>query len=117
MLIGVFDILVICGVIFLNYHFWKEKPLKISEWILLSICCLILFSVVLPFVSSAAERALFNWFNKEEIVDGFEGLYIFLRWPSYWVLGFFELLYLLLITFGARNITSVSSGLERGSKP
>ncbi|MEQ9092220.1 MAG: hypothetical protein RIE52_14090 [Balneola sp.] len=110
MLVGLFDILVISSVIFLNYKLWKWKPLKISEWLIFSLICLFFFTFILPFVSVEIEIAVFNWFYRDETTDGFEGLYIFLRWPTYWFLGFLEFLYLLLITFGFQNLKSASKG-------
>ena len=103
MLIGILDVFIFSGILFFNTYFWKLKPLKTSEWLLLSFSCLILFSFILPFISALAERHFFKMFLKNESTDGFEGLYIFLRWPTYWFSGFLELLYLLLITFGFRK--------------
>lgn len=106
MLIGFIDIIIIGLIIYLNYYLWKEKPLKILEWLIISFCTIAFFLIVFPYISTESERVIFNWLHRDEIVDGFEGVYIFLRWPFYWWIGVLELLYLLIITFGFRNLGS-----------
>ncbi len=117
MLVGLFDILIIGAVLFLNYKAWKMKPLRISEWFIFSFICLISFAFILPFLSMEVEIAIFNTFYRNETTDGFEGLYVLLRWPTYWSLGFFELLYLLFITFfvssSSKNSTLSLQVLEK----
>lgn len=85
MLIGYFDYLIIGILIFLNIKFW-EKNFSLKEGCLISIG---LFGVFLPIISIfiELERVKLNggW------MDGFEVIYTFLRFPTYWIIGLIQL--------------------------
>jgi len=88
MLIGYFDYLIIGILIFLNIKFW-EKNFNFKEGCLISIG---LFGFILPIISIIIElqRVKLNggW------MDGFEVIYTFLRFPTYWIIGFLQLIIL-----------------------
>lgn len=52
----------------------------------------LLFFILIPFISSEIE--LHNVHEKFKIVDGFNLLYLFLKFPIWWVLGIAEILFL-----------------------
>lgn len=81
MIIGYFDYIIIGILIFLNIKFWKiQIDVKIG--------CLvggISFGLILPFISMIIEIQRVN--ITIGIIDNFEILYTFLRFPTYWIIG------------------------------
>jgi hypothetical protein len=74
MLIGYFDYLILLGLLYLNYKYW-HRPL--SYW---PVCLigLVVFGVLLPFLSMKAELRL-NCPKPGEMYDGFNFLLTSLR--------------------------------------
>lgn len=81
MLIGYFDYAIITILIFLNIKFWKRDVVGC----LAILAGTFLFGLVLPIVSMLVE------INRVErtigIIDSFEVLYTYLRFPTYWIIG------------------------------
>lgn len=81
MLIGYFDYAIIIILIFLNIKFWKRDVVGC----LAILAGIFLFGLVLPIVSMLVE------INRVErtigIIDSFEVLYTYLRFPTYWIIG------------------------------
>lgn len=50
-----------------------------------------MFLVVLPFTSMILELDRFTKEHRGQLTDGFEKLYVFLRFPEYWMLGLTQL--------------------------
>jgi len=85
MLIRIFDIVVILLLIFINIKFWNKK------WgSLVQILGTLLYVFVLPIISMKIEAEIIS--RKYEIVDGFNFLYAFFRFPLYWILYFLQLI-------------------------
>jgi hypothetical protein len=79
MLLGYFDYLVLLGLLYLNYRYWY-RPLR---WWPVCLMGLVVFGVLLPFLSMKAELRL-NGPKPGEMYDGFNFLYVYLRFPLYW---------------------------------
>ncbi len=92
MLIGYFDYVVIGILIFLNYTFWNEKLEGNTGCILGGI----LFGGVLPLTSQIIEIKYVQM--TIGIVDNFEVLYTFLRFPTYWILGIIQAILIVIKT-------------------
>lgn len=81
MIIAYFDYIIIGVLILLNIKFWKKQ-------IDVKIGCLvggISFGFILPFISMIIEIQRVN--ITIGIIDNFEILYTFLRFPTYWIIG------------------------------
>ena len=82
----------ILGVISLiNLLIWVTKTEVQFTW-KVNLIVIILFGFVLPYLSALLERN--RVFDENEMVDGFNLLYLFFRWPTYWSIGFFEFAFL-----------------------
>ncbi len=79
MFIGYFDWLIIAAFIFLNIKFWHSGK-QISN--ILGFLPLPLFGLILPIFSIAIELEL----NGTGGNDNFNILYVYFRFPLYWVL-------------------------------
>ncbi len=73
-------------IIFINLVLYFIVEKKLAQWTTLSKIVLgIFFFIVIPLVSANIE--LNNAHNKFEMVDGFNLLYIFLKFPVWWLPG------------------------------
>ncbi|ANE52544.1 hypothetical protein [Flavisolibacter tropicus] len=87
-LFGYFDIILLSVIILFNILLLKFDIVKEISWKVIVIRFAILF-IIFPMLSSKVEVA--NVYRKFEIVDGFNLLYIWLRWPTWWILGAIEI--------------------------
>jgi hypothetical protein len=90
--IGYFDIFVFILLIIINIIFRKYKS---SDWMYkygcwLQIFIIVLFALILPIFSIAVEIKIVN--SKYGLVDGFNVLYTYFRFPVYWVIGIIQLI-------------------------
>ena len=84
MIIGYFDYLVIGILIFLNIKFWKKEISGKTG-------CLvggILFGFLIPLISLIIEVQRVKM--TIGIMDSFEVLYTYLRFPTYWIIGIIQ---------------------------
>lgn len=84
MIIGYFDYLVIGILIFLNIKFWKKE---ISGKTGCSVSG-ILFGFLLPLISLIIEVQRVKM--TVGIIDNFEVLYTYFRFPTYWIIGIIQ---------------------------
>lgn len=66
----------------------RKFRVKINFGWVFYVIYIILFGFILPFISGMVESEVVH--EKYDMVDGFNLLYIFFRWPTYWVIGFIE---------------------------
>ena len=85
---GYFDYAVIAILIILNIAFWKKK-IKHNIGCIVG---LVLFGLVLPCISQYIEIQRVK--NSIGIMDSFEVLYTYFRFPLYWLIGTFQSLLL-----------------------
>jgi hypothetical protein len=91
MILGIFDFLVIALIIITNFYLQQTRT-EISfnfPWVMLFF---MLFSFILPIISSMIEIAIVT--KKFDMVDGFNLLYVYFRWPIYWIIGIIEIIML-----------------------
>ncbi len=84
MFIGYFDYGVLFLLVIANIYLWKKK-LKGK------IGCLIsglLFGIILPIISMKIEIVRIS--KEYEIIDSFNLLYTYFRFPIYWIIGVFQ---------------------------
>ena len=84
-----YDILFLSVIIIINYFIFTMK-MKLNT--VSKVFILLLFFIFIPFISSKIE--LHNVQEKFKIVDGFNLLYLFLKFPIWWTLGVVEILFL-----------------------
>lgn len=89
---GFFDYAIIGALIVVNIVFWKVK-LKEAYGCLIST---LLFGGILPVLSIGFEIDMVT--GGKEVVDNFELLYTYFRFPLYWAIGGLNLLLLQLKT-------------------
>lgn len=88
--IGYFDYAIFTIVIILNIVFWKKDFTYCLTYIL---TCL-LFGVLLPIISSIIDIKIY--ISDKEVVDNFELLHNYLKFPLYWGVCIAQLLVLKL---------------------
>ncbi len=88
MSIGCFDYIIFIVFIVLNIVFWKKD---ITSCLAYGIVIL-LFGIILPVVSSFIDIRIYT--SGKTIVDNFELLHNYLKFPLYWGVGLFQLLIL-----------------------
>ncbi len=86
MLFGYFDLILIIVLIFFNYCFWKK--FSIFNNCLPSAIFFALFGIVLPLISIFIEVQV----NSSPGDDSFNLLYVYFRFPVYWVIGIIQLI-------------------------
>jgi hypothetical protein len=90
--IGYFDIFVFISLIIINIIFLKYKTsdfmYKFGCWLQLFI--IVLFALILPILSITVEIEIVN--SKYGLVDSFNLLYTYFRFPIYWVVGIIQLI-------------------------
>jgi hypothetical protein len=90
MIIGYFDYIIFITLIILNIVFWKKDFTSC-----LAYCVTVLFfGIILPFVSSFIDIKIYT--SGKKIVDNFELLHNYLKFPIYWGIGLLQLLILRL---------------------
>ena len=84
MIIGYFDYIVIGVLIFLNIKFWKKETNRKTGCIAGGL----LFTFILPLISLIVEVQRVKM--TIGIIDSFEVLYTYLRFPTYWAIGLIQ---------------------------
>ena len=99
-----FDLLVVLAIIIFNILFWKKKSNT-------GIGCAIgfLLMIVLPLISQFEEIQRYT--ADKEIVDSFELLYTYLKFPFYWTVGFIQVL-ILQLKNGKKKGASIMNGIK-----
>lgn len=85
---GYFDYAIIAILIVLNIVFWKKK-IKYNTGCIIGF---LLFGIILPIVSQYIEVQRVK--DSIGIMDNFEVLYTFFRFPLYWLIGILQSLIL-----------------------
>ncbi|PKL79734.1 MAG: hypothetical protein CVV25_07005 [Ignavibacteriae bacterium HGW-Ignavibacteriae-4] len=75
----------------------KKRKVKLSNLTIMLFAIFFLF--ILPYLSTELESHLVH--SRNEVVDGFNLLYLWLKWPIYWLVGAIELIF--LISFKRRT--------------
>jgi hypothetical protein len=92
-LFGKFDVILICCLILANLLLWRVKFKK-------KLCCFLivcLFGLVLPMISMGFEIDKVKSERPEHtIIDNFELLYTYFRFPVYWGIGIIQSIILLV---------------------
>ena len=86
-----YDILFLSVIILVNYFVYTKK-IRVKLNIVSKVFIFLLFFILTPYISSEIE--LHNVHEKFKIVDGFNLLYLFLKFPIWWTLGAAEILFL-----------------------
>ncbi len=79
MLLNIFDFLIISILIYWNIKHCETKQVKVSGCLL----NVLLYGIVLPIISMLIELQRLGKFE-----DSFTAAYVFLRFPTYWGIGF-----------------------------
>ena len=103
MLIGYFDILIILLVVLADFLIWKYSLIKKLDWKVLFVLFILLF-VAIPYISTRVEQ--YRVHQVETDIDGFTLLYIFFRYPTWWVIGIIEILTLRKIVENRNDATT-----------
>lgn len=88
-LFGYFDFILLAIVILFNFLIIKFDFVKVITWKVAILRSLVLF-LVFPLLSIKVE--VDNVYREFVIVDGFNLLYIWFRWPTWWLLGIIEII-------------------------
>ena len=86
-----FDLSILLLIIIFNFNIILKKRKVILSWITISLL-IIFFLFILPYLSTELESHLVH--SRNEVVDGFNLLYLWLKWPIYWLVGAIELIFL-----------------------
>jgi hypothetical protein len=90
MIIGYFDYIIFIILIILNIVFWEKDFTSCLVY-----CAIVLFfGIIFPLVSSFIDIKIYTLGKK--IVDNFELLHNYLKFPIYWGIGLLQLLILML---------------------
>jgi hypothetical protein len=68
----------------------KKRKVKLSNLTIMLFAIFFLF--ILPYLSTELKSHLVH--SRNEVVDGFNLLYLWLKWPIYWLVGAIELIFL-----------------------
>lgn len=90
-LFGYFDLVTLGLLIFFNSKNYGKVNLNLGCWI-----GVILFGLVLPFISMMIELQLVQ--SNGGWIDSFEVAYVFLRFPTYWIIGIVQSVFFALTT-------------------
>jgi len=107
MLFGVFDILIILLILFVNWFIYKKGKISNFPWYI-HVGFLICFFLILPIVSMLIEYEMYIIRHDGLNPDGHETLYIWFRIPTYWIIGLVEgvALNLILNKNGWKNLNN-----------
>ena len=86
--IGYFDYIIFIALIILNIIFWKKD---FSSCLVYGVIIL-LFGAIFPVISSFIDVRIYT--SDKQIVDNFELLHNYLKFPLYWGVGLVQLLIL-----------------------
>lgn len=89
MLFNYFDIIILVVIVITDLLIWKYRPIKKLDWKLLTVVFLLLF-IVVPYISTKIEQ--YQVHQTEEMIDGFNLLYIFFKYPIWWTIGIIEIM-------------------------
>ncbi len=93
-LFGWVDLGILLLVVIINILIWKNK-IKTNSWFyILTVIC---FVFVLPFLSATAELKMYDRGIGGLKPDAHELLYVYLRFPTYWIIGVIEIISLLIM--------------------
>lgn len=84
MFIGYFDYIIFGLLLLFNVLYWKKRLNGKIGCLIIGI----LFGVAIPFVSMKIE--LIRVKSEFEMIDGFNLLYTFFRFPMYWIIGILQ---------------------------
>lgn len=84
MIVGYFDYLIILILIFLNIKYWNYNVNCLQGCL-----SIIIFCFVLPIISIIIEYEI-NGPGKDEVIDGFTMLYVYIKFPLYWLVFFIQ---------------------------
>ncbi|TKB97215.1 hypothetical protein [Pedobacter cryotolerans] len=101
-LFGYFDIFLLFLLITINIIIWKFNILKRVTW-KISIPMVLLIFFFFPVMSTQVE--VNNVYNHFKVVDGFNLLYIWFRWPTWWILGIIEMIVFVKIVRTKNKLT------------
>lgn len=101
-LFGYFDIFLLFLLIALNIIIWKYDILKSVTW-KISIPGFLLLFFFFPMLSTKVE--VNNVYSHFKVVDGFNLLYIWFRWPTWWILGIIEMIVFIKIVRTKNKLT------------
>lgn len=91
------DFIILITINFILYVLLKKQLLKLTR--IHKIMIGIFFLIIVPLISTKIE--LNNVYNKFEIVDGFNVLYVIFKIPVWWLIG---ILNISLIKIKAKNV-------------
>ena len=87
MLLGLFDYTIISILIFINFKYWNKEIRNKYVWIVL----FTLYILTIPIISIIIEIR-----GTEPGGDSFNLLYVYFRFPTYWILTIIQLVALLI---------------------
>jgi len=93
-LFGPFDFIIIALLILFNLFVHKTDYIRKFNWLLITVL-VILFLIIIPYFSAEFERK--QVVKQYELVEGFNLIYLFFRFPVWWIIGLFELITIKLI--------------------
>jgi hypothetical protein len=93
-LFGPFDLIILALLILFNVFVHKTDFIRKFNWLLIT-ALVILFLIIIPYFSAEFERI--RVVKQYELVEGFNLLYLFFRFPVWWIIGLFELITIKLI--------------------
>jgi uncharacterized protein YqhQ len=90
MVVGNFDIITIVTLLLVNFIFWKKRNKSVHR----NIGCLLgilIFGLLLPAISQKLEidRVVSS---HGKVLDNFELLYTFMKFPIYWIVGIIQII-------------------------
>ncbi|MDA3778723.1 MAG: hypothetical protein PF487_00580 [Bacteroidales bacterium] len=88
---GIYDVAILAIILLINIFYFKRIELKWYAYIILAI----LYIGVLPYFSAQVEVIKIEKEFGAKNLDGMNYLLIYLRWPTYWVLGIVQLVLLI----------------------
>lgn len=88
MVFGYFDIFILFAIILIDLLLCLYRPINKLDWKILTVVFLLLF-LGIPYVSTKIEQIQVH--QTEEMIDGFNLLYIFLKYPIWWTIGTIEI--------------------------
>ncbi len=90
-LFGYFDLTILGFLLFFNIKNYGKVNGNLGCWI-----GVILFGLVLPFISMMIELQIVK--SNGGWMDSFEVAYVFLRFPTYWIIGIVQSIFFALTT-------------------
>lgn len=98
MILGIFDYILFFILITVNIIFWRKKVV----WSTMLVLIVVFFVILFPITSSGIELERIK--KNDGMMDNFEGLYVYLKFPIYWMCGIFQILLLLTYKFLNKNL-------------